>query len=156
MNLNDVVQVQNQRGSHANKWDLSGTIVQVLDYNAYIVKMDGSGHVTKRNRQFLRPIIPYNRQLQSKDNDNLGQTSANIPSNDANIYNTGQTADSREATTSSTPSQQDTEHQPAATDKSGNKRVQIQDTLPQSQPMYDKDFDAGLSNAVRNVRNVPH
>ena len=54
-----VVQVQNQTGSHANKWDKSGTVVEVLTHDAYMVKMDGSGRVTKRNRKYLRPIIPY-------------------------------------------------------------------------------------------------
>ena len=47
LNLGDIVQVQNQRGNHPNKWDLSGTIVQVLDFDAYSVKMDGSGRLTK-------------------------------------------------------------------------------------------------------------
>lgn len=53
------VQVQNQAGPHKNKWDLSGTVVEVLRFDAYIVKMDGSGRLTKRNWMFLRPILPY-------------------------------------------------------------------------------------------------
>ena len=60
----DVVQVQNQRGAHANKWDLSGAIVEVQDYDSYLVRMDGTGRLTKRNRRFLRKIIPY---TQTKD-----------------------------------------------------------------------------------------
>ena len=57
--LGTVVQVQNQTGAHANKWDKSGTIVEVMSHESYMVKLDGSGRVTKRNRRFLRPIIPY-------------------------------------------------------------------------------------------------
>jgi hypothetical protein len=59
LELNCVVQVQNQRGTHGNKWDLSGTIVEVQPFDAYLVKMDGTGRITKRNRIFLRPILPF-------------------------------------------------------------------------------------------------
>ena len=58
-----VVQVQNQAGPHKDKWDLSGTVVVVLPHDAYHVKMDGSGRVTKRNQRFLRPIVPYSSLL---------------------------------------------------------------------------------------------
>ena len=57
------VQVQNQTGPHKNKWDLSGTVVEVLEFEAYTVKMDGSGRLTKRNRKFLRLIVPYKTVL---------------------------------------------------------------------------------------------
>ena len=91
LELNDVVQVQNQRGPHANKWDLSGQVVEILPYDAYLIKMDGSGRITKRNRRYLRPIIPFNTQLQ-QNNDVPSQT--HVISHD-----TGPTAVSREATT---------------------------------------------------------
>ena len=74
LNLNDTVQVQNQRGSHANKWDLSGTVVEVLPFNAYLVKMDGSVRITKRDRQFLKPIIPFNHQFQPQAHQNTANT----------------------------------------------------------------------------------
>ena len=71
-----VVQVQNQAGPHKNKWDVSGTVVEVLGYDSYNVRLDGSGRVTKRNRRFLRPILPYTTVLAkgldhgaAKDND---------------------------------------------------------------------------------------
>ena len=35
----DVVQVQNQRGNHANKWDLSGVVVETQPFDAYLIKM---------------------------------------------------------------------------------------------------------------------
>ena len=107
----------------------------------YMVKMDGSGRITKRNRRFLRPITPFNQQLQSKD--------------EANTINTGPSADSREATSSVTPSQPSTAKQPVATDKSGHVQHIAPDTLPQSRPMTDKDFNALLTHAVQNVRNIP-
>ena len=58
-----LVQVQNQAGPHKDKWDLSGTVVEVLTHDAYHVKMDGSGRVTKRNRRFLPPNSPYTSLL---------------------------------------------------------------------------------------------
>lgn len=53
------VQIQNQSGPHANKWDVSGTIVEVLAHNAYLVQVDGLGRVSKRYRRFLKPIVAY-------------------------------------------------------------------------------------------------
>ncbi len=58
-----MVQVQNRAGPHKNKWDVSGTVVEVLGYDSYNVRLDGSGRVTKRNRRYLRPILPYTRVL---------------------------------------------------------------------------------------------
>ena len=139
LSVNDVVQVQNQRGNHANKWDLSGTVVQVLDFDAYLIKMDGSGRITKRNRQFLRPILPYNLTFQSQ------------PMNAAKPLHSGPTAVSREATTPVTPSQQGNHSQPTTSAK-----YREQDTLPQSEPMSSKDFDEGLSQSVQRVLNNPH
>ena len=55
----DVVQIQNQTGPHANKWDMSGVVVESLGFDSYMVRVDGSGRLTKRNRRFLRPIKAY-------------------------------------------------------------------------------------------------
>lgn len=59
LSVGQTVQVQNQRDPHANKWDLSGVITEVLPFDSYLIKMDGSGKVTKRNRQFIKAIIPF-------------------------------------------------------------------------------------------------
>ena len=37
-----IVSVQNQRGSHKNKWDQSGLVVECLPNSQYKVKLDGS------------------------------------------------------------------------------------------------------------------
>ena len=55
----DNVAVQNQTGKSPRAWDKTGKVLEVLDYNSYLVKIDGSRHVTKRNRRFLRKIIPF-------------------------------------------------------------------------------------------------
>ena len=59
-----VVQIQNQTGPHAKKWDISGSVVENLGYDSYLVKLDGSGRVSRRNRRFLRPINSYKSVLE--------------------------------------------------------------------------------------------
>lgn len=54
----DTVMVQNQTGRHPNKWDKTGTVVEVLQYHQYAVRTDGSGRLTTRNRRFLRRYHP--------------------------------------------------------------------------------------------------
>ena len=132
--LHDIVQVQNQRGSPANKWDLSGQVIEVLPHDAYLIKIDGSGRLTKRNRQFLRPIVPYNPQLRPKDND---KTNTNANNSDVIDSNTGPSADSWEAPTSLLPSQRHTEQQPAAEPKSATSRIPAPDTRTVRSPGRD-------------------
>ena len=52
------VRVQNQIGNHPTKWDNTGVVVEVRQYDQYVIRMDGSGRVTVRNRKFLRQYIP--------------------------------------------------------------------------------------------------
>ena len=46
--------VQNQSGPHPNNWDKSGVVVECKNFDQYLVKIDGRGRVTSRNRRFLR------------------------------------------------------------------------------------------------------
>ena len=52
--VGDKCYIQNQVGNHSKRWDRSGTVVEVLGHDSYRMKVDGSGRVTCRNRQFLR------------------------------------------------------------------------------------------------------
>ena len=52
------VRIQNQMGPHPLKWDKTGIVVEVCQYNQYIVKTDGSNRTTLRNRKFLRHFTP--------------------------------------------------------------------------------------------------
>ena len=56
LSLGQKVLIQNQYGAGktAKKWDRSGTVIKDLGYNKYRIRVDGSGRVTDRNRQFLR------------------------------------------------------------------------------------------------------
>ena len=57
LNVGDMVQIQNQRGNDPRRWNKSGKIVEKLDFDQYLVKVDGGGRLTRRNRSFLKKII---------------------------------------------------------------------------------------------------
>ena len=59
------VLIQNQYGAGkiAKKWDKSGLVLENLGFNKYRVKVDGSGRITDRNRQFLRKFTPMTPSL---------------------------------------------------------------------------------------------
>ncbi|CAG2216566.1 unnamed protein product [Mytilus edulis] len=52
------VRIQNQIGHYPLKWDKTGIIIEVRQFDQYAVKVDGSGRVTLRNRKFLRKYVP--------------------------------------------------------------------------------------------------
>jgi len=57
----DSVIIQNQNGRHPTRWEKTGRVVEVLKFDQYIVKVNGSGRLTRRNRRFLRKFeqSPY-------------------------------------------------------------------------------------------------
>ena len=56
----DHVYIQDQRGLTPNKWHQSGVVLEALPHDSYLVTVDGSRHVTQRNRKFLRKFVPFN------------------------------------------------------------------------------------------------
>ena len=58
LTVRDHVRIQNQTGPHPTKWDKTGIVVEVRQFDQYVVKVDGSGRVTLRNRKFLRKYVP--------------------------------------------------------------------------------------------------
>ena len=59
--IGDYVRIQNQTGPYPTKWDKTGIVVEVRQFDQYVVRVDGSGRVTLRNRRFLRrytPVVP--------------------------------------------------------------------------------------------------
>jgi hypothetical protein len=70
------VLVQNQRGSHPTKWDKSGIVVEVSPHDQYLVRIDGSGRLTRRNRRFLRAFTPPSSTIDRR----LGHLDDNRPS----------------------------------------------------------------------------
>ena len=58
LRVGDRVRLQNQTGPHPNKWDRTGVVIEVRQFHQYLIRVDGSGRQTLRNRQFLRKYIP--------------------------------------------------------------------------------------------------
>lgn len=56
--VGDCVRIQNQTGPNPTKWDKTGIVVEVRQFDQYVVRVDGSGRVTLRNRKFLRKYLP--------------------------------------------------------------------------------------------------
>ena len=55
--LGATVMVQTQRGPTKGRWETSGTVVDVLEHNSYLMKMDGSGRLSKQRYLFLMPMV---------------------------------------------------------------------------------------------------
>ena len=60
--VGDHVRIQNQTGPHPTKWDKTGIVIEVRQFNQYVVCVDGSGRITLRNRKFLRKYTPLQIQ----------------------------------------------------------------------------------------------
>ena len=61
LRVGDRVYVQNQVGNHPRRWERTGTVVEVRQFHQYVIKVDGSGRLTLRNRQYLRKFIPFKK-----------------------------------------------------------------------------------------------
>ena len=51
--------MQDQVGTTPRRWSKTGTIVEVMDHDSYLVRIDGSNRLSKRNRKFLRRLSPF-------------------------------------------------------------------------------------------------
>ena len=58
LRVGDHVRIQNQTGLHPTKWDKTGVVIQVRQFDQYNVRIDGSSRVTLRNRKFLWQYVP--------------------------------------------------------------------------------------------------
>ena len=63
LKVGDKCFIQNQYGPHPKRWDRSGTIVEESPHHQYLVKIDGSGRVSRRNRRFLRRFEPASNDI---------------------------------------------------------------------------------------------
>ena len=66
LKVGDSVRIQNQVGPNPLKWDKTGTVVEIRQHDQYVIKVDGSGRVTVRNRKFLRKFSPFSPPMPSK------------------------------------------------------------------------------------------
>ena len=58
LKVSDRCLVQNQYGKYPRKWDRSGIVREICPFDQYLIQIDGSKRLTKRNRKFLRRIKP--------------------------------------------------------------------------------------------------
>jgi len=59
--VGDHVRIQNQVGNYPKKWDKTGVVIEVHQYHQYVIRVDGSGRITIRNRKFLRKYTPVHQ-----------------------------------------------------------------------------------------------
>ncbi|XP_052760759.1 uncharacterized protein LOC128203366 [Mya arenaria] len=59
LQVGDHVYLQNLVGNHPRRWERTGTVVEVRQYHQYVIRVDGTGRVTIRNRQHLRKFTPF-------------------------------------------------------------------------------------------------
>ena len=57
--IGNCVRLQNLVGPHPTKWDRIGIVVEVRQFDQYVVRVDGSGRVTLRNRKYIRLFTPH-------------------------------------------------------------------------------------------------
>jgi len=58
LKIGDRVLLQNRTCHYSNQENRTGVVVEVIQYHQYQTRVDGSGQLTLRNRQFLRRFIP--------------------------------------------------------------------------------------------------
>ena len=46
----DIASIQDQPGNTPRMWSKTGTVLEVLSHDSFLVRVDGSNKVTKRNR----------------------------------------------------------------------------------------------------------
>ena len=56
--VGDHVRLQNQVGPYPRKLDKTGVVIEVRQYDEYVVRVDRTQHVTLRNRKSFRKCIP--------------------------------------------------------------------------------------------------
>ena len=64
LSVGDCVSVQQLAGKSRNKWNLSGAVVDIAGPESYWIRLDGSGRLSKRKRQHIKPIFPFLKQLE--------------------------------------------------------------------------------------------
>ena len=65
LKVGDHVYLQNLRGNYPRRWERTGIVVEVRQHHQYVVRVDGSGRVTIRNRQHLRKFTPFHPKPQT-------------------------------------------------------------------------------------------
>ena len=59
LEIGDHVYIQNLTGNNPLRWERTGIILEIKPFQQYIIKTDGTGRVTLRNRKHLRKFTPF-------------------------------------------------------------------------------------------------
>ena len=89
--IGDKVLIQNQAGRFATKWEKTGRVVETHANDQYTVKVDGSGRLTLRNRQFLKKAVEHDLygQVHQRVAADPQQSAVPDPKLTPNVPNTG-------------------------------------------------------------------
>ena len=71
--------LQNQTGPRPKKWEKTGVVVEVRQHNQYLIRVDGSGRLTLRNRQFLRTYEPLHPKKTPFSDFRINNTDKSVP-----------------------------------------------------------------------------
>ena len=107
LRIGDHVYLQNLTGNHPKHWERTGMVVEVRQYHQYVIRIDGSGRLTLRNRQHLRRFTPFKK----------------VPVEDLIESLTPPPINRNDDTTTATPSQTDFQPPP----------LQIEEPIPQGE-----------------------
>ena len=80
LTVGDKVFIQNQTGNNPRRWERTGIILEAKDYDQYLVKVDGTGRATLRNRKFLRKFTPINNPTPASPSTPITTPSFDTPS----------------------------------------------------------------------------
>ena len=64
LEIGDRCFIQNQTGPHPKKWDRTGVVMEVNPHDQYVIRVDGSGRLTARNRKYLRKFQTVSMEIQ--------------------------------------------------------------------------------------------
>ena len=71
LQVGDHVYLQNLTGNHPRRWERTGIVDEVRQFHQYVVKVEGSGRLTIRNRQHLRKFTPFHAETRDETIENI-------------------------------------------------------------------------------------
>ena len=79
LKVGDAVFIQNLTGNYPKRWERTGVVVEVRQFHQYVVRVDGSGRISLRNRQHLRRYTPFRPALTGSPQSPLPPTTFTRP-----------------------------------------------------------------------------
>ena len=86
LSVGDKVFIQNQHGTHPNKWNRTGLVVEIGNFDQNRIRVDGSGRLTLRNRRFLRQYTPASTIIESGRSHSTGKSNPDHPAAESDKF----------------------------------------------------------------------